>query len=289
MIDIFYLHIQTVLITSVGSSHNLCMTVITKIENFNKMASTIIANSNIVFFEEYLNNKVFMYNWRKHSIKAITKNHNFKVTDSNVNNYLDSKNINNIIKKDKLILSSNLQEILASTNIENTKIIMFDNSYVCNNLINLEFLTQQICTDSTQTYIIIHSFVQSNEIDYKLATDGLMHLKQFDRNTINNLNEYKNTISILTNNSNENIKLLNIPFSISNDILSNLELEFIKRYNNQFPRNIKVRNEINDNFHIQLLKYSKMIFNINDITIITDDLGMKKKANNNKIHVIESI
>ena len=32
-----------------------------------------------------------------------------------------------------------------------------------------------------------------------------------------------------------------------------------------------------------------MIFNINDITIITDDLGMKKKANNNKIHVIESI
>ena len=253
------------------------------------MSSTLIANSNIVFFEEYLNNKVFMYNWRKHSIRAITKNHNFKVTDRNVNTYLASKNVNSIIKKERLLLASNLQEILASTNIENIKLIMFDNSYVCNNLINLEFLTQQICTDSTKTYILIHSFVQSNEIDYKLATDGIMHLKQFDRATINNLNEYKNTIKSISQNISENIKLLNIPFAISNDILTNLELEFIKKYNNQFPRNIKVRNEVNDNFHIKLLKYSKILFNINDITIITDDIGMKKKANNNKIHIIETI
>jgi hypothetical protein len=253
------------------------------------MALNIIANSNIVFYKEYIEDPLFMYNWRKHSIKAINKNQNFKVTIDNIGNYLEPKNVKQIVKSDQLALASNIQRILSTVNMEKTSIVMIDNSYICNNYIDFKFLNKNICTDKNRTYILIHSFVQSNEVDYKLATQGISYLKQFSKNTIKNLIQYKNLISSFKH-TKANIKLIYIPFSISNERLSNLELIYINKYqNSQFPKNVKIRNEINDDFHIDLLNYIRDMFGFNQLNIVTDDVGMRYKAVANGINYILSI
>jgi hypothetical protein len=257
------------------------------------------------------NNYQFSYWWRLQSIKyldTITSNDK-TYTEPLLNNELDilkykENEINNInyddcklypllLQNDVLELNKYIKDIIYSNPLDNINIFIIDNSYICSNQIN-ENIFNFISGHSNEIYIMIDTYIQTCEINYKIKYSNY---SKYNNINYEHLESYYKFKEDLKNNVYPNAYLLEISHTISHNIMNEIELAVKptknkiytisslsftnkvlnmenKYFNNEFNNlddanneytkfTLGNRNDINDKFQSVVLEYINYRFNFN--------------------------
>jgi hypothetical protein len=240
------------------------------------MSGAVIANWNIVFNLKELTNIPFMYGWRKQSVQKLDKNETFNVKKSEISLYESDEDIQKKMEMDEYYLQQEIFQFMKYHDPENIVLVVIDNSYLSGSYSMKKRILDRL-SDKSKKYIILNSFVQENEIIYKLLNKERFINKS--KNCDIRFDTLERYLKYVNSKDTNSIKKLNVSFDLAHKILTDLEVNHAKKNSNSLRGLDRIRNEINDDFHIELLNHFKSnYFTCAEMILFTSDRGMMGKC-----------